>query len=68
MKKDMKKNLMKRIVTMITAAVMLFSLAALAACSKKQDDTEIRIAALKGPTGMGMVKLCLLYTSPSPRD
>lgn len=57
MKKDMKKNLMKRIVAMITAAVMLFSLAAFAACSKKQDDTEIRIAALKGPTGMGMVKL-----------
>ena len=53
----MKKNLMKRIVTVITAAVMLFSLAAFAACSKKQDDTEIRIAALKGPTGMGMVKL-----------
>lgn len=57
MKKDMKKNLMKRIVAIITAAVMLFSLAAFAACSKKQDDTEIRIAALKGPTGMGMVKL-----------
>lgn len=57
MKKDMKKNLMKRIVAMITAAVMLFLLAAFAACSKKQDDTEIRIAALKGPTGMGMVKL-----------
>ena len=53
----MKKNLMTRIVAMITAAVMLFSLAAFAACSKKQDDTEIRIAALKGPTGMGMVKL-----------
>lgn len=53
----MKKNLMKPIVAMITAAVMLFSLAAFAACSKKQDDTEIRIAALKGPTGMGMVKL-----------
>lgn len=53
----MKKNLMRRIVAMITAAVMLFSLAAFAACSKKQDDTEIRIAALKGPTGMGMVKL-----------
>lgn len=53
----MKKNLMKQIVAMITAAVMLFSLAAFAACSKKQDDTEIRIAALKGPTGMGMVKL-----------
>ena len=53
----MKKNLMKRIVAMITAAVMLFSLAAFAACSKKQDDTEIRIAALKGPTGMGMMKL-----------
>ena len=57
MKKDMKKNLMKRIVAMITAAVMLISLAAFAACSKKQDDTKIRIAALKGPTGMGMVKL-----------
>lgn len=57
MKKDMKKNLMKRIIAIITAAVMLFSLAAFAACSKKQDDTEIRIAALKGPTGMGMVKL-----------
>lgn len=57
MKKDTKKNLMKRIVTMITAAVMLFSLAAFAACSKKQDDTEIRIAALKGSTGMGMAKL-----------
>lgn len=57
MKKDMKKNLIKRIVAIITAAVMLFSLAAFAACSKKQDDTEIRIAALKGPTGMGMVKL-----------
>ena len=57
MKKDTKKNLMKRIVTMITAAVMLYTLAAFAACSKKQDDTEIRIAALKGPTGMGMVKL-----------
>lgn len=53
----MKKNLIKRIVAIITAAVMLFSLAAFAACSKKQDDTEIRIAALKGPTGMGMVKL-----------
>ena len=53
----MKKNLMKRIIAMITAAVMLFSLTAFAACSKKQDDTEIRIAALKGPTGMGMVKL-----------
>lgn len=53
----MKKNLVKRIVAMITAAVMLFSLAVFAACSKKQDDTEIRIAALKGPTGMGMVKL-----------
>lgn len=53
----MKKNLMKQIVAMITAAVMLFSLAAFVACSKKQDDTEIRIAALKGPTGMGMVKL-----------
>lgn len=57
MKKDTKKNLMKRIVAMLTAAVMLFSLVAFAACSKKQDDTEIRIAALKGPTGMGMVKL-----------
>ena len=61
----MKKNLMKRIVAMITAAVMLFSLAAFAACSKKQDDTEIRIAALKGPTGMGMVKLADKQTYPN---
>lgn len=65
MKKDTKKNLMKRIVTMITAAVMLFSLAAFAACSKKQDDTEIRIAALKGPTGMGMVKLADKQNCPN---
>lgn len=61
----MKKNLMKRIVAMITAAVMLFSLAAFAACSKKQDDTEIRIAALKGPTGMGMVKLAEKQNYPN---
>ena len=61
----MKKNLMKRIVAMITAAVMLFSLAAFAACSKKQDDTEIRIAALKGPTGMGMVKLAHKQNYPN---
>lgn len=61
----MKKNLMKRIVAMITAAVMLFSLAAFAACSKKQDDTEIRIAALKGPTGMGMVKLADKHNYPN---
>lgn len=61
----MKKNLMKRIVAMITVAVMLFSLAAFAACSKKQDDTEIRIAALKGPTGMGMVKLADKQNSPN---
>lgn len=61
----MKKNLMKRIVAVITAAVMLFSLAAFAACSKKQDDTEIRIAALKGPTGMGMVKLANKQNYPN---
>ena len=61
----MKKNLVKRIVAMITAAVMLFSLAAFAACSKKQDDTEIRIAALKGPTGMGMVKLADKQNNPN---
>ena len=61
----MKKNLMRRIVAMITAAVMLFSLAAFAACSKKQDDTEIRIAALKGPTGMGMVKLAYKQNYPN---
>ena len=40
MKKDTKKNLMKRIVTMITAAVMLFYIASNDACPKKNADTQ----------------------------
>ncbi|MBR0156782.1 MAG: ABC transporter substrate-binding protein [Clostridia bacterium] len=54
---------MKKIISIVLAALMLVSCIALAACKKDEpaDDaeqtTDIRIAALKGPTGMGMVKL-----------
>lgn len=61
----MKKNLTKRIAALILTAAMLLSLTAFAACSKKQDNTEIRIAALKGPTGIGMVKLADKQSYPN---
>jgi ABC-type nitrate/sulfonate/bicarbonate transport systems, periplasmic components len=53
---------MKRSVSIILAALMLVSCIALTACKKEEQlpeeqTTDIRIAALKGPTGMGMVKL-----------
>lgn len=49
---------MKKIVSLVLAALMLAGVFALTACAKKQEQTtDIRIAALKGPTGMGMVKL-----------
>lgn len=49
---------MKKIVSIILAALMLAGIFTLSACAKKQEQTtDIRIAALKGPTGMGMVKL-----------
>ena len=49
---------MKKIVSLVLAALMLAGVFALTACAKKQEQTtDIRIAALKGPTGMGMVNL-----------
>ena len=52
---------MKKIVSIILAAVMLAALFAFAGCTDKTnkttDDTTIRIAALKGPTGMGVAPL-----------
>lgn len=50
---------MKKIVSIILSVLMLAALFAAPACNKqeKAQDTDIRIAALKGPTGMGMVKL-----------
>jgi len=50
---------MKKIVSIILSVLMLAAVFAAPACKKqeKAQDTDIRIAALKGPTGMGMVKL-----------
>ena len=50
---------MKRFVSIILAALMIFALASFTACKKADvaDDTVIRIAALKGPTGMGIAPL-----------
>ena len=52
---------MKRIVSLIMACMMLAAVFALAGCSKPSgtvnDDTVIRMAALKGPTGMGIAPL-----------
>lgn len=51
-----KANKMKKTVSLILAALMLLSLASFTGC-KKADDAVIRIAALKGPTGMGVAPL-----------
>ncbi len=52
---------MKKIVSFILAAIMLAAVFAFAGCrdnsGKTTDDTTVRIAALKGPTGMGMAPL-----------
>ena len=52
---------MKKIFALALCAVMLFALIAAPACNNNTDGNEqtidIRVAALKGPTGMGMVKL-----------
>lgn len=50
---------MKKIVSIALACLMLISALSFAACAKKPQEqtTDIRIAALKGPTGMGIVKL-----------
>ena len=49
---------MKKIVSLVLAALMLAAVFAFAGCNKQaKDDTTLRIAALKGPTGMGMAPL-----------
>ena len=47
------KQLWKQI---LAAALCLLMAAAVFAC-KKTDDTVLQIAALKGPTGLGLAKL-----------
>lgn len=49
---------MKKLLSIVLAALMLAAVFAFAGCKKAPaDDTVIRIAALKGPTGMGMAPL-----------
>lgn len=50
---------MKKIVSVILAALMLAAVFAFAGCTRdpKPDQSMIRIAALKGPTGMGVAPL-----------
>ena len=50
---------MKKLVSVILSILILASVFASSACKKqeKTQDTDIRIAALGGPTGMGIVKL-----------
>ncbi|MBQ1892865.1 MAG: ABC transporter substrate-binding protein [Clostridia bacterium] len=47
---------MKRIVSLVLAALMIAAAFALVGCNKA-DNTTLRIAALKGPTGMGIAPL-----------
>ncbi|MCR5809289.1 MAG: ABC transporter substrate-binding protein [Clostridiales bacterium] len=47
---------MKKTVSIILAALMIVAAFVLTGC-KKADDTTVRIAALKGPTGMGIAPL-----------
>ena len=51
---------MKKIVSIVLAALMLAAVFAFAGCGKTNqttDDAIIRIAALKGPTGLGVAPL-----------
>lgn len=50
---------MKKIVSVVLAALLLAAVFALSGCKtpEKPDETVIRIAALKGPTGMGIAPL-----------
>ena len=57
---------MKKIVSLVLAALMLAAVFAFAGCNKQaKDDTTLRIAALKGPTGMGMAPLMDKETYPN---
>lgn len=56
---------MKKLLSIVLAALMLAAVFAFAGCKKAPaDDTVIRIAALKGPTGMGMAPLTNKETYP----
>ena len=53
---------MKRAISLLLAAVLGISM--LAGCGAKEaDPVAVNVGAMKGPTAMGMVKICLLYTS-----
>ena len=60
---------MKHIKKLLALCLTLALVLSLAACGKQEEQppettpASYRIAALKGPTAMGLVKLCLLYTS-----
>lgn len=56
---------MKKTVSLLLAAMMLICGVMLSGCSKKADDTSIRIAVLKGPTGMGAAPLMDKETYPN---
>ena len=56
---------MKKLLCIVLAALMLAAVFAFTACKKAPaDETVIRIAALKGPTGMGMAPLTNKETYP----
>ena len=56
---------MKKTVSFMLAVMMLICGVMLSGCAKKADDTHIRIAVLKGPTGMGAAPLMDKETYPN---
>ena len=48
---------MKKILAMLLAALMVFALVSCNVDDNKDGDVTVRVMALKGPTGMGMVQL-----------
>ena len=54
---------MKKIISLILAALLLV---AMTACAETADKTAVRIASLKGPTSMGLVKL--MHTEDTAND
>ena len=47
----------KKILSAVMAAIVVVLAVLLASCGEVKDDVTIRVAVLKGPTGMGMAKL-----------
>ena len=58
---------MKKIVSLTLSIIMLFAALALVGCgnAEPKDETVIRMAALKGPTGMGIAPLMNKETYPN---